>query len=132
MTSTAVLRYNRKGQSSVVLSISVAGAPRAIPSVAAAPACAYPQSILGRERFVDRIRRIVKGRKQGDLDAEHKRRELLSERVEEAAARVARLFGVGMEEVMRSRRGRRGNEARKAALWHAWERCAGGTTARGI
>jgi REP element-mobilizing transposase RayT len=93
---------------------------------------AKAQSVLGRDRFMDRIRRILRGRTVGDQDAEHKKREILSETVEKAAARVARVFGVGMEGVMRIRRGRRGNDARQAALWYAWERCAGAATAREI
>jgi putative transposase len=93
---------------------------------------AKAQSILGRDRFIDRVRRILRGRKAGDKDAECKKRELLSETVEKAAGRVARVFGVGLADVMRIQRGRRGNDARKAALWHAWERCAGAATAREI
>ena len=93
---------------------------------------AKAQSILGRDRFIDRIRRILRGRKAGDKDAECKKRELLSETVERAVGQVARVFGVPLRDILRIRRGPCGNDARKAALWYAWERCAGAATAREI
>jgi REP element-mobilizing transposase RayT len=93
---------------------------------------AKAQSILGRDRFVDRMRRLVCGREQRDVDAAHQRRQLLSERIERAVARVARVFGVAPEDLKRTVRGPRGNEARRVALWYAWERCAGALSARDI
>jgi hypothetical protein len=93
---------------------------------------AKAQSIPGRDRFVDRIRRILKGRTLGDQDAECKRRQIMSETVEKAIGRVARIFGVAPDELKRVRKGRHGNEVRQVAMWHACERCAGTATARDI
>lgn len=93
---------------------------------------AKAQSVLGRDRFLDRIRRILQQRPQRDGDTAHKRRQLLSESIEQALARVARVYNVTPEEVLRTARGRGGNEARQVALWHARERCAGIVSAREI
>jgi len=93
---------------------------------------AKAQSILGRDRFLDRIRRILQQRPQRDGDTAHKRRQLLSESIAQALARVARVYNVTPEKVLRTARGRGGNEARQVALWHARERCAGIVSARDI
>jgi REP element-mobilizing transposase RayT len=90
------------------------------------------QSILGRDRFIDRIRRKLRRRAVRDRDAAYKQRQLVSETVDKAVARVARVFGMEREDVKQTRRGRQGNEARQVALWHAWEQCAGAAAAREI
>jgi len=93
---------------------------------------ARAQSILGRERFVDRIRRIIAGRRLGDQDAAQARRELVSATLEQVLTQVARLYGVTPADIVRATRGRRRNDARQVAFWHAWERCAGALSAREI
>ena len=46
--------------------------------------------------------------------------------------RVARVYKVGTEELREACMGRRGNEARQVALWHARERCGSRATVREI
>jgi hypothetical protein len=82
------------------------------------------QSILGRDRFVDRVRRLLQGRRAGDRESERARRGLLAENVEAVIAAVARAYKVGPDEVKKAGSGRRRNEARDVAMWLAQERCA--------
>lgn len=81
------------------------------------------QSILGKERFVARVRRIVRARTERDHDASSSYRQLLADSLETALRRVAQTFGVPVEELTAVHRGRRGHEARAVALWLAQERC---------
>ena len=87
---------------------------------------AQAQSILGRDRFVDRLRRILRGREGGDHESDSVRRELMAETVDTVVARVARAYKVKPEELKKACRGRRGNEARQVALWLARQRCGVG------
>ena len=93
---------------------------------------AKAQSILGHDRFVDRIRRILQRRPQTDGDTAHPRRQLLSASFDQAVARVARLYNVTPADVLRPARVRSWNEARQVALWYARERCAGMMSVREI
>ena len=90
---------------------------------------AQAQSILGRDRFVDRIRRILRGHEGGDRESDSVRRELMAETIDTVVARVARVYKVRPEDVMKRRRG---NEARQVALWLARERCGSRMTMREI
>ena len=82
------------------------------------------QSILGRDRFVDRVRRLLHGRKAGDRESARARRWLLAENVEAVIDEVARAYKVRPDEVKKAGSGRRRNEARDVAMWLARERCA--------
>jgi len=93
---------------------------------------ARAQSILGRDRFVDRIRRLVQQRQGGDRDSATVQRRLGSERLETVLERVARCYGLTPQELRQSRMGPVGSEARQVALWLARERCSGVLTARAI
>lgn len=85
---------------------------------------AQVQSILGRDRFVDRVKRLLHGRKAGDRESEHARRRLLAENVGAVIEAVARAYKVEPEAVKGAGRRRRRNEARDVAMWLARERCA--------
>jgi len=93
---------------------------------------AKAQSILGRDRFVDRVRRLVQNRRLGDRECATTQRQLLSERLARVVDRVARAYGVATQELMRRTMGARGNEARQVAMWLARERCGGAVTTREI
>ena len=93
---------------------------------------ARAQSILGRDRFVDRIRRMLMGRKGCDMESKGAQRELTAERIEPVTERVAQAYKVKVADLMRTGKGRGGNEARQVALWLARERCGAGTTMREI
>lgn len=93
---------------------------------------AKAQSILGRDRFMDKIRRIVVGRKRYDRESAAVRRELTAESVEAVKQRVARVYKVSVGDLEKRGRGRGGNEARQVAMWLARERCGGIATMREI
>jgi hypothetical protein len=52
---------------------------------------AKAQSILGHDRFLDRIRRILRSRDKIDCESEAARRQLTAESVEAIVNRVARI-----------------------------------------
>jgi len=93
---------------------------------------AKAQSILGHDRFVDRIRRLLRGRGRGDGESDSLRQELMADTIDAAVARVARVYKVGTEELRKACMGRRGNEVRQVALWYARERCGSRATVREI
>jgi REP element-mobilizing transposase RayT len=93
---------------------------------------AKAQSVLGRDRFMDRIRRILVGRKKYDRESAASRRALTAESVESVKKRVARAYNVRVEDLEKTGRGRGGNEARQVAIWLARERCGGLATMREI
>ena len=93
---------------------------------------ARAQSILGRDRFVDRIRRILRSRVSSDRESERTRRQLLAERIEKVVAHVALAYGVSTTELTCRTMGPCGNEARRVAMWLARERCGSTTTVREI
>ncbi len=93
---------------------------------------AKAQSILGHDRFVDRLRRILRQRGKIDRESERARRQLTAESVETVVKRVAQAYRVSPEEVKKTRMGQRGNEARQVAMWLARERCAALATVRDI
>ena len=93
---------------------------------------AKAQSILGHDRFLDRIRRILRSRDKIDRESEAARRQLTAESVEAIVNRVARVYKVRPEDVKTARRGVGGNEARKVAMWLARERCGAVATVREI
>jgi len=93
---------------------------------------AKAQSILGRDRFLDRIRRILRQRARGDREGGRLRRELMAETIGTVVARVARAYKVDAKDVRKACMGQRGNEARQVALWLARERCSSRATLREI
>jgi len=93
---------------------------------------AKAQSVLGRDRFMDRIRRILVGRKKHDRESTAASRELTAESVESVKKRVARAYKVRVEDLEKTGRGCGGNEARQVAIWLARERCGGQATMREI
>jgi chromosomal replication initiation ATPase DnaA len=93
---------------------------------------AKAQSILGHDRFLDRIRRILRSRDKIDRESEAARRQLTAESVEAIVNRVARVYKVRPEDVKTARMGVGGNEARKVAMWLARERCGAVATVREI
>ena len=93
---------------------------------------ATAQSILGRDRFVDRIRRLMRTRRLRDRECATLHRQLLSERLAKVVERVARAYGIAAQELVRRTMGPRGNEARQMAMWLARERCGGAVTTRDI
>jgi len=93
---------------------------------------AKAQSILGRDRFIDRIRRILHGRRRCDRESEAARRHLTAESIESVMERVARAYKVKRADLMKTGKGTGGNEARQVALWLARERCGAQATLREI
>ena len=93
---------------------------------------ARAQSILGRDRFLDRIRRILLKRGSGDRESQAVRRQLTAESVDAVVNRVARAYKVEPNDVRNATMGQRGNEARQVAMWLAHERCGAVTTVREI
>ena len=85
---------------------------------------AQVQSILGRDGFLTRVKRLVYGRKASDLESEQARRRLLAEDVEDVIEEVARAYKIKPEEVRRSGGSPRRNDTRDVAMWLARERCA--------
>ena len=93
---------------------------------------ALAQSVLGHDRFLDRMRRVVQGRKAGDREAARMKRQLLAERFEDVIARVARAYKTDAADLRKARKGRAGHEARQVAIWLTRRLCAGALTARAI
>jgi len=93
---------------------------------------ARAQIVLGRDRLVDRIRRIVCRRKEGDHEAARMRKRLLARRLADVLAHVANAYNVDIAELTKAKRGRVRREARQVALWLARRVCAGAMTTRQI
>ena len=93
---------------------------------------ARAQSVLGRDRFMDRIRRLLNNRRKGDRESAMARRQLTAESVDDVVKRVARVYKVHPDDVRTARMGVGGNEARKVAMWLARERCGAIATVREI
>ena len=93
---------------------------------------AKAQSILGHDRFIDRIRRIVQKRRPGDRESERARRQVTAESIESVVSRVARAYKIPREAMMKAGKGRGGNEARQVAMWLARERCGAHATLRNM
>jgi len=93
---------------------------------------AMAQSILGKDRFVDRVRRLLLKRQKGDRESERSRRQVTADNVVTVLQRVAQAYAVTPEELKLVRMGQRGNEARQVAMWLARERCGAVATVREI
>ncbi len=93
---------------------------------------AKAQSILGRDRFIDRLQRILRQRGKKNLESERARRQLTTDSVETVVRRVARAYRVTPEELQKVRKGPGGNEARQVAMWLTRDRCSAAVTAREI
>jgi putative transposase len=93
---------------------------------------AKAQSILGRDRFMDRIRRILRRRGRGDGESEPARQRLLAESIETVVERVAKTYQMKPDELKRANMGQRDNEARQVALWLTREKCRAVATVREI
>ena len=93
---------------------------------------ARAQSILGHDRFMDRVRRLLHNRGGGDRESAVARRQLTAESVDAVVKRVARAYKVHPDDVRKARMGMGGNEARKVAMWLARERCGAVATVREI
>jgi len=81
-------------------------------------------SILGRDRFIDRVRRLLHGRKAGDRESERTRHQLTAENIETVMRRVARAYKTTPLALKKPGTGGRSSEARRVALWLARERCS--------
>jgi REP element-mobilizing transposase RayT len=90
------------------------------------------QSILGHDRFIDRIRRIVAGQKRYDRESAPARKVLVAESIASVMKRVAREYKVDIQDLLLTRKGCGGNEARLVALWLARERCGAQATLSAI
>jgi REP element-mobilizing transposase RayT len=93
---------------------------------------ARAQSILGHDRFVDRIKRLLQARATTDRESAATRRHLLAADLTTVLARVARVYKVAPETLRTPSKGHSGNEARQVALWLAWEHCRATLTVREI
>ena len=93
-------------------------------------ALAKGQLVIGRDRFVDKILRILKGRTEKDEQAERSRRRLVSVKIDKVKKVVAREYRVTLEDI--EKKGAHGNEARQAAMWLASKVCIGGMSLKAV
>lgn len=89
---------------------------------------ARAQSVLGSDRFSDRVRRILVRRQVRDKESARARRVLTAESSTTVLERVARVYGIAAADLQRTGKGQGGNEARQVAMWLARRWCGASST----
>jgi len=93
-------------------------------------ALAKGQLVLGKDSFVDKILRLLRGRTEKDGQAEQSRRRLVSVSIGTVKKVVAQAYRVTVQGI--EKKGSHGNEARHAAIWLASKACIGGMSLKAI